>query len=129
MAVTCSGITKAGSRCTRPALSGQPFCLMHSPDAADLRREASRKGGRNRSATARARAMLPEAMDAAEVASWLSLALKQTLAGKLDVKIGVAVATIGRAILEARQAAELDELSAEVERLRVELRRQGRSAA
>lgn len=105
MAVKCSAIARSGSRCNSPVLPDQAFCWVHSPDAAEARREASRKGGKNRSAQARAQKLLPDAMTTDELAGWLSVAFKQTLSGRLDPKVGSAVATLARALLEAQSAA------------------------
>ncbi len=115
MAVTCSAIAKAGSRCSRPALAGAAFCLMHSPDHAEMRREASRKGGRNRSAQARARAAIPEAMDAAELGGWLTTLFRGVITGRIEPKIGTAAATIARTMMEVRTAVELEQRIAELE--------------
>jgi len=115
MAVKCSGITRSGSRCDRPALADRPFCLMHDPAAAETRREASRKGGRARSNQARAKAALPEAMDAAELAGWLSATFRRVITGQMEPRVGTAAATIARTLLEIRTAVDLEERVAELE--------------
>jgi len=109
MAAKCLAIAKSGSRCSRPALAGGVFCLMHSPDHAEMRREASRKGGRNRSAQARARAATPEAMAPDELAGWLSLIFKQVLVGKLEPRVGSAAAGIAKVMLQTRELVEVEE--------------------
>lgn len=117
----CLAIARSGSRCSRPALTGSTYCLMHSPDHAELRREAAAKGGRARSNKARAAAMLPDPMTTDELTGWLSVAFKQTLSGRLDPKVGSAVATLARALLEAQSAAAqpaIADLEEQVEVLR-----------
>jgi hypothetical protein len=126
MAVVCAAITKAGSRCRRPVLPGKAHCLMHDPESAELRREASRKGGRHRSAKARAAKALPEALTPEELTAWLSQAFKSVLVGRMEPKVGTACATLAKAILEAHTAAaqpaladlhdQLDTLRALIER-------------
>ncbi len=121
MAVKCSAIARSGSRCNSPVLPDQAFCWVHSPDAAEARREASRKGGKNRSAQARAQKLLPDAMTTDELTGWLSVAFKQTLSGRLEPKTATAVATLARAFLEAQQAAAqptIEDLQEQVEVLR-----------
>lgn len=131
MSVKCNAITKAGTRCTRPALAGKHHCLMHDPESAEMRREAAAKGGRNRSAKARAAATLPDAMTNDELTGWLSVAFKQTLSGRLDPKVGTACATLARALLEAQNAAAqpaVADLEEQIATLRVMVERQGRVA-
>lgn len=115
MPVKCSGITKAGNRCNRPALTGEPFCLMHSPAAAEVRREASRRGGKARSHQARARKQLPEALPPDELNAWLSVAFLQVLDGRLEPKVATALATLARTMLTIREASELEERLRELE--------------
>lgn len=126
MVAKCSAIARSGSRCQSPAMAGQAFCLMHSPDHAEVRREAARKGGRNRSAKARAAASLPDPMTVDELTVWLSVAFKQTLSGRLEPKTATAVATLARAFLEAQQAAAqptIEDLQEQVEVLRQMIQR------
>ena len=115
MPVTCSAITKGGSRCSRPALAGKQHCLMHDPESAELRREASRKGGKARSTKARAAKQIPAAMSADELAGWLSLLFTNVMAGRIEPKIGTACATIARTLHEVKHATELEERLAELE--------------
>ncbi len=88
---------------------------MHSPDHAEVRRDAARKGGRNRSAQARAKAAIPEAMDAAELGGWLSLLFRSVVGGKVEPKVGTAAATIARALLEVKATTEIERRLAELE--------------
>lgn len=130
MPVICSAITKAGARCTRAPLEGRQHCLMHDPASEQIRREAAAKGGRARSSTARAAKVLPQAMTAQELAGVLSALLRRVVALEMDPKIATAAATLGRAILEAQEAAarpSLTELQAQVDELRVLVER-GRAA-
>ncbi len=109
MGVTCSGITRAGSRCSRPTLAGKQHCLMHDPESSGLRREAASRGGRNRSAKARAAKTLPETLTTTELAAWLSAAFKSTLTGRLEPRVATACATIARTLLEIRTQTELEQ--------------------
>jgi hypothetical protein len=41
----CTAITRGGARCKGIAIDGSGYCYAHSPDHADARRRAARKGG------------------------------------------------------------------------------------
>ena len=105
MAVKCFAITKGGNRCSRPALAGKPHCLMHDPDSVELRREASRKGGKARSNHARAAKSIPHAMNVADLAGYLSQLFTSTVSGETEPKVASAAAGIARVLLEAQTAA------------------------
>jgi len=108
MAAKCSAIARSGSRCGSPALPDSAYCFVHSPDTAEARREASRKGGRNRSAQARARAALPEAMGAEELGGWLSTLFKGVMTGRVEPRVGSAAAGIARVMIQSRELVELE---------------------
>lgn len=121
MAVKCSAITRGGSRCNSPVLPDQAFCWVHSPDAAEARREASRKGGHARSNKARAAKLVPEEMTPDELAGWLSWLFKRVLMGKMEPKLATAAATVARTLLEVQTAAAqptIEDLREQVEVLR-----------
>jgi hypothetical protein len=116
MGVTCSAIARSGSRCQRPALAGKQHCLMHDPASAELRREASRKGGKARANAERAKKLIPSAMSPEELGGRLSDVFLKVVDGKLSPKIGTAASTIARALIDVRTAGELEERLAELER-------------
>lgn len=115
MGAKCQAITRAGSPCPSPPLAGSAWCWTHDPGAAGARVEASRKGGRARSNAERARKQIPEAMGADELAGWISLLFKGVVGGRIEPKVGTAAATIARALLEVREAGELERRIAELE--------------
>ena len=49
----CKANKQDGQRCRANALSGSRFCISHDPKAADIKRKAVIKGGRNRRTPAR----------------------------------------------------------------------------
>ncbi len=121
MAVKCSAIARSGSRCSSPVLPGSAFCFLHAPEMAEMRRESSRKGGRNRSAKARAAKLIPEAMSAADLAGWLSLLFTNVMEGTIEPRVGAAAATIARTLLDAQNAAaqpRIDDLQEQLALLR-----------
>lgn len=128
MATKCSAIAKSGSRCTTPVLAGSTFCWMHDPDAAEARREAARKGGRNRSAKARARKLIPDAISAEDLAGLLSLLFTQVMTGRVEPKVGTAAAAVARTLLEAQTAAAqpgIADLQEQIDALRALAERRG----
>ena len=115
MATKCCAIAKSGKRCVTPVMAGSAYCWMHDPAAAEARREAARKGGRNRATKARALAAIPEAMSTEELAGWLSLLFKQVMAGRTEPRVGTAAATIARVMIDVREATELEQRIADLE--------------
>jgi hypothetical protein len=109
MAAKCLAIARSGSRCNSPALRGSTFCWLHDPNVADARLEASRKGGRARANSERARKLLPATLTPEELGQHLSKALVDVLDGTLSPKIGTCAATIARALIDIRAAGEIEE--------------------
>jgi len=133
MVVKCAGITRGGSRCSSPVLPGSSYCFLHAPEMAEARREAARKGGRNRSAKARAQRQIPEAMTPAELSGWLSALFRSVVSGRTEPKVGAAAATIAKVLLEARAVADqptIEDLQEQLALLRTMIERSsgGRAA-
>lgn len=108
MSAKCQAIARSGSQCASPVLPDSTYCWVHDPAAADRRREASKKGGKARSNQARALAQIPEAMESAELAGWLSLLFKNVVSGRIEPRIGTAAATIARVLHEVKTVTELE---------------------
>jgi hypothetical protein len=115
MAVQCQAIARSGSRCSSPVLAGRDYCWVHDPLSAPARRAASIKGGKARSNRARAAKRLPEAMTAVELHALLGDVLRQVITGALPTAVGVAAATLARAMLAAEEAGDLEVRLGEVE--------------
>jgi len=64
-------------------------------------------------------------LSADELTRYLGMVFKATIVGKMDPKIATASATVARTMVEIRTAGALEELQAEVETLKVALRRGG----
>src|SRR5687768_9988893 len=105
MTAKCSAIARSGNRCSSPVLPGSRFCLMHDPQAGEVRRAASRKAGKARATIERMKKALPETRTAGDVAAWLSALFTSVLTGRVDAKTGNACAAIARVLLEAQTAA------------------------
>ncbi len=115
MPVKCEAIAKSGNRCTAAALPGGRWCLFHEPDAASLRLEGARKGGRNRATEQRARKLIPSAMPPDELAGLLALLFRGVMSSRIEPRVGTACATIAKAMLDAREATTTEERLAELE--------------
>src|SRR5215210_6896327 len=87
MVVTCSAIAKSGSRYRRLDLAGKQHCLMHHAESAELRREASRKGGYARSNAARAAKAVQPALTSDDLLVRLSEVIRK--AEKSETKPGI----------------------------------------
>ena len=126
----CSAIARSGSRCRSAVLPGRPFCFLHDPLAEAQRREGARKGGKARSNAARAQKQIPAAMDADELAGWLSALFKSVVAEKTEPKVATAAATVARILFEVKTAVDVQSLAEQVDELRalVERGERGRAA-
>ena len=115
MPVKCSATAKSGEPCASPVLPDSDFCWIHDPASAEARREAARRGGRGKSNRARAaRAMTTYSIE--DVRAVLSTALRDLLAGKLDVGVATAAASLCRVIITANEKCVLESRLAELER-------------
>lgn len=105
---TCKAKTAAGSPCEAQPVRDDGYCFWHSPEVAEERTEARRRGGAHRSNKQRARKQIPPAMTAEGLAGWLSLLFTNVMTGRIEPKIGTACATIARTLHEVKHATELE---------------------
>ena len=118
MDAQCKGITISGDPCGA-TLYGDGYCYWHHPDLEAERKAARAAGGKAKANSVRAKKrILAAGMDLSEVDASLCKALVDVLNGSLEPGIGTAAATIARAITSVRQAGELEERVAELERQR-----------
>jgi hypothetical protein len=126
MADGCRGTTKDGNPCAARPMPGRDVCPWHAPDLAQRRQEWSAKGGQQRSSQARAKKHLPtQLLSNEELISYLTVVFKGVIAGKVEPKVGTAAAAIAKTMTDIATAGAIDELEAEVETLKVALRRGG----
>ncbi len=122
----CTATAKDGRPCHARPVDGGGLCAWHSPEWAAKRREWSQKGGAAKSAQARARKRLPaEPLSNEQLVSYLTVVFKGVIAGKVEPKVGTAAAAIAKTMTDIATAGAIDELQAEVETLKVALRRGG----
>jgi hypothetical protein len=110
----CTAITRGGGRCKGVAIDGSGLCYSHSPNHADARKRAARKGGQ-RGGRGRPQADLHTLKD-----RLISLG-EDVLEGRVD---RADAATAGHlwniaigAIRTGLKAKEVEELEAKIERL------------
>jgi hypothetical protein len=107
MADRCQATAASGNPCSAKPRPGRPFCLWHDPEAEQLRREISRKGGEARSNAARIKKALPDqALTPIELMGVMSQALRDVLRGALDPGRANAAAALGRTLVSIREATE-----------------------
>lgn len=109
----CAGIRRDGQRCAAPVMGAGPHCFAHDPARAADRDAARRKGGRNSSRVARIHGLLPPRL--LPLFDQLEQALADVLSGSLDPRQATAAAAVGRAMVSALQAGELEERLRRVE--------------
>lgn len=109
----CAGTRADGSPCTARVMGAGRYCFAHDP-AREADREAARaKGGQNRSAAARANALIPATLR--PVLYGLLEAFEEVKAGTRDPRTGTALATIASAICRVYTAGTLEERVAALE--------------
>ena len=93
----CEALRADGQRCESFALLGGQFCFSHEPSIEAERIAVRRRGGRNHGAIPRLRKYLPP--EARELYGTLERAFVQIHEGKLDPKVGNALANVAKAMV------------------------------
>jgi len=112
----CQSIAKSGHPCGATVVA-DGMCAWHAPSWADRRRQWSAEGGRKRANRERAKAAIPEALTADELAAFLSLAFKQVMTGRMEPGVGTAAAAIARTVVAVTEAAALQRLEDRIDEL------------
>jgi hypothetical protein len=116
MQARCSATNKDGSPCSAQAWRGG-LCRWHDPQLAADRAAWRAKGGQGKGNGVRARRRLAGAtMGPAELQGALASVLQGVIAGEVAPGVGSAAAAIARAIVSIREATEIDERLAALER-------------
>lgn len=105
----CTATAKSGKPCTAQPWKGG-LCIWHHPDAADKRRENSRKGGQSRSAINRLKRGLPmEALTVKDLQGVLGAVIRDLLGGEIDPSVANSAANVARAFASLASVGELEE--------------------
>ena len=113
----CQATARNGKPCSATPRPGRPYCAWHDPEAAEQRREWSRRGGAARSNRERARKQIPDALTTEELAGWLSVAFRKVLTGGMEPGVATAAATVARAVIAVSEAAALQRLEDRIDEL------------
>jgi len=114
MATKCRATNQAGQPCgAEPYRDG--WCRWHHPELGEQRREWSARGGRGKSNAARAAKRMPDAMTLADLRSVLSATIGAVVAGRIEPGVANAAANLGRAMIAATEASELERRLGELE--------------
>ena len=101
----CQATRRDGQPCGATA-QGSGLCFSHDPARAADRADAYRRGGENRSTTARLEKRMTPRLRG--VVRRLEGAMASVEAGTMDPRTGTALATLARALIAAYELAELE---------------------
>lgn len=104
--VLCAGERRDGQHCRAPATIGR-YCIGHAPSLEAQRREARRRGGRNKARIARLGKLVPPRL--ISVYDHLEEALGQVHKGELDPRVATAMAALAGAMVRVLTSGELEE--------------------
>ena len=109
MVERCKGTNVAGEPCGAQAIRAG-WCAWHDPERQPEMAEARRRGGQAKSNRARARKRLEStAKTPAELQGVLGDAIDKVLTGAIEPGVANAVASLARASVAIREAANLEE--------------------
>ena len=103
----CRATTKAGGQCAAPAVREGIYCALHNdPERAA---QLGRKGGaNNRKVYEGNDREIPPPQNARDVKNFLSEAIAEIRAGKMDPKLGTTLAYIGTSLLKAIETSDIE---------------------
>lgn len=112
----CQGQNRYGEPCRATPQTGKPWCAFHDPALAQRRREWNRAAGRGKSTRNRATKLLRQSiMGFDDIDGLLCLTMRRVLGGQVEPGVASAVATLARALMQIRTAAEVEQRLAELE--------------
>ena len=103
----CRAKTKAGGQCAAPAVREGIYCARHNdPDRAA---QLGRKGGaNNRKVYEGNDREIPPPQNARDVKNFLSEAMAEIRAGKMDPKVGTTLGYLGTSLLKAIETSDIE---------------------
>ena len=116
MAERCTERNRDGAPCAARPLPNSTRCPWHTDGLAEKRKSWSAAGGRAKSNEARAKRLLPEAMDAAELAGLLSGVFRRLVDGEIEPNLATAAGSLARSMIEIARAAHVEDRLVEIER-------------
>jgi len=97
----CKAITETGAQCKNAPLSSSEYCFQHSPEVAEQRLEARRKGGQWSKRKSNPTAKHPRINTAKDLVKFMTGVIHGLHTGQLDPKIANAIAYSATVILKA----------------------------
>jgi hypothetical protein len=96
-------------------MAGKQHCLMHDAESAELRREASRKGGHARSNAARAAKAMQPALTTGDLLVTLSEVIRKAEKSEIEPSIVNCISGAARTMNEIRKTTEIERRLEELE--------------
>jgi hypothetical protein len=113
----CCHIKPNGMRCKARPLTTGAHCFFHSDHAAQARRQAQQRGGRNRRAVLPLDTPRPALATFKDLVAFLGEMLHQVRTRQLDHRVARVMASLCSVLLRAMNQGELERLSAKIEEL------------
>lgn len=122
----CQATAASGKPCSATPRPGRPFCLWHDEEAAEERREVSRRGGVARSNAARAKKQLPSGvLTNDELKGLVGVTIKRVLTGATEPAIGNSIAALSRAYVAVSEAGAVEAMQRRLDELEALAARRG----
>ena len=103
----CAHVHPSGRACGGFAVAGSAFCFAHSPERADERDDARRRGGQaGRSATLPDSALPVRSLG--DVLALVGLTVNDVRSGRVDVRVANAVGVLANVAARVIQQADLE---------------------
>lgn len=106
----CKATKRDGTPCQSFSVSDAGWCISHDPDRQEANREASRRGGENRSAYRRAArqwAAVGREIDQADLPAMLRAAIVDVWEGRLEPSQASTIATLAKTAVQLTNDLEL----------------------
>lgn len=115
----CSSQTRNGQRCKAAALSGQPYCFLHS--APEKAREVGARGGSRRKVFDLSKLKdFPTAKNATDLMEVTAQTLSDVRKGKIDAKVANAIGGLAGVLMKLFEHTTFEERLTRLEAFREE---------
>jgi hypothetical protein len=125
----CRYIKPDGRRCQARPLTTGVHCFFHASTAAQDRRLAQQRGGRNRRAVLPLHTPRPALATFKDLRAFLGETLHQVRTGQLDYRVARVMASLCSVLFRALTMSELERISQEIEEMKAMAERRQEEAA
>lgn len=122
----CTATTKSGQPCRAPAVTAAGLCVSHAPEMRARVKEGQAKGGRRKATRERLSRAMPR--DMAWLAERLSDAFDAVSTGRMEPKVGTALASIAGALVKTHEVGVLTAKLEEIDRRLKQAESDGKAA-